>query len=139
MKKNLLIVLLIGVCVFIYFRQRDKNYYDMINAVSGATPLAISRDVPTDFSLTIDGLVKKKYKFSSSALNGFAPIRLRTREFSPEGSFLGAYAYTGIPVFNILEGIAPQKPLEAVFDQPLDILVEFSSSSGKRSVSVSMN
>ncbi|NLD37043.1 MAG: hypothetical protein GX654_09250 [Desulfatiglans sp.] len=131
MKKNIIIVLLILAAVFIYFRQENKNYYDMVNAVSGATPLAIAKDVPKGVSLVIDGLVKQEYRFSASALNGFASTRIRTREFTPDGKFLGAYAYTGIPVFNILEGIAPQKDKDALFNQPLDILVRFISSSGK--------
>ena len=130
MKKNIVIVLLIALTVFIYFRQDNKNYYDMINAVSGATPLAIARETPEGVSLTIDGLVKQEYRFNSSALNGFASTRIRTKEFSSDGKFLGAYAYTGIPVFNILEGIAPEKEADAVFNQPLDILVKFVSASG---------
>lgn len=131
MKKNIIIVLLIILTIFIYFRQEDKNYYDMINAVSGATPLAIERNVPDGVSLTIDGLVKQEYRFTASALNGFASTRVRTKEFSPEGKFFGAYAYTGIPVFNILEGIAPEKEAGAVFNQPLDILVKLISASGE--------
>lgn len=132
MKKNIVIVLLIAFAAFIYFRQENKNYYDMINAVSGATPLAISRGIPDEMSLTIDGLVKQEYNFSASALGGFASTRIRTKEFSPEGKYLGAYAYTGIPVFNILEGIAPEKKPDDVFNQPLDILVNFISSNGKK-------
>jgi hypothetical protein len=131
MKKNIIIALLIILAVFIYFRQQKKNYYDMVNAVSGATPLAIEKDVPKGVSLVIDGLVKKEYRFDASALNGFASTRIRTREFAPDGKFIGAYAYTGIPVFNILEGIAPEKGKDAVFNQPLDILVKFISASGK--------
>ena len=130
MKKNIAIVLLIILSVFIYFRQDNKNYYDMINAVSGATPLAIARDTPGGISLTIDGLVKKEYKFNASALNGFAATRIRTKEFTSDGKFLGAYAYIGIPVFNILEGIAPEKKPDALFNQPLDILIKFISASG---------
>lgn len=131
MKKNIVIVLLIALSMFIYFRQKEKNYYDMINAVSGATPLAIERDAPDWAYLTIDGLVKHKYNFTSSALNGFASTRIRTREFAPDGKYLGAYAYTGIPVFNILEGISPRKEDGAAFNQPLDILVKFISETGK--------
>ncbi len=138
MKKNIVILLLIALTVFIYFRQENKNYYDMINAVSGATPLAISRDIPDEISLTIDGLVKQEYNLSASALGGFAPTRIRTKEFSPDGKYLGAYAYTGIPAFNILEGIAPQKKPDDVFNQPLDILINFVSSTGK-TVSFSFN
>jgi hypothetical protein len=54
----------------------------MINAVSDAIPLAIARDVPEGVSLTVDGLVKKEYRFSPSALNGFATMRIRTKEFT---------------------------------------------------------
>jgi hypothetical protein len=131
MKKNIIIALLIILAVFIYFRQEKKNYFDMVNAVSGATPIAIERDVPDGVSLLIDGLVKQEYRFDASALNGFASTRIRTREFLPDGKFIGAYAYTGIPVFNILEGIAPKKEKDAIFNQPLDILVRFISASGK--------
>lgn len=131
MKKNIIIGLLVVLAIFIYIRQENKNYYDMINAVSGATPLAIARDIPDGVSLTIDGLVKQEYRFTASALNGFASTRIRTKEFSSDGKFLGAYAYAGIPVFNILEGIAPEKKADAVFKQPLDILVRFISASGK--------
>ena len=131
MKKNIIILLLILISIFIYFRQQKKNYYDMINAVSGATPLAIERDTPDGISLIIDGLVKHEYRFNASSLSGFASTRIRTREFSSDGKFLGAYAYSGIPVFNILEGIAPEKEAGALFNQPLDILVKFISASGE--------
>jgi hypothetical protein len=132
MKRNIIIAILLGLCVFIYFRQQDKNYYDMINAVSGATPLAIAVDVPDNISLTVDGLVKQEYRFSASALSGFASNRIRTREFTADGSYLGAYSYAGIPVFNILEGIAPKKPADAAFNQPQDIVVVFTAASGRR-------
>ena len=128
---------MIGVCVFLYIRQQKENYYDLL-IVSGATPLAVAEKVPEEFSLIVNGLVKKEYVFSGSALNGFATTRIRTREFSPDGKFLGAYVYLGIPIYNILEGIAPQKPGDAPFNQPLDILVTFSSASGKK-VSFSFN
>ena len=125
-------ILCILVClaaVFFSYRTAHKNYYDLIT-MTGATPLAVSEKVPSHFELTVDGMVKKTYHFSASALNGFAHTRIRTREFSPDGTFLGAYMYLGIPVFNILEGVAPQKPVGVIFDQPLDILVEFTSASG---------
>jgi hypothetical protein len=129
MKKIVLFSLIIGALVFFYIRQQNENYYDLL-LVSGATPLAIAEKVPDGFSLKVGGFVKKKYVFSGSALNGFATTRIRTREFSPDNTFLGAYIYLGIPVYNILEGIAPKKPDNAVFDQPQDILVTFSSVSG---------
>jgi hypothetical protein len=99
--------------------------------MSGATPLAVARQVPSDFHLEIDGLVKKAYRFSGNALNALATTRIRTREVSPDGEYLGAYIHVGIPVFNILEGIAPQKPDHYSFDQPLDIVVAFHSESGE--------
>ena len=129
MKITALFLLVLGVFVFLYARKQNENYYDLL-IVSGATPLAVAEKVPEAFSLTVNGLVKKEYVFSGSALNGFATTRIRTREFSPDGKFLGAYAYLGIPVYNILEGISPKKPDNAVFNQPLDILVTFTSISG---------
>lgn len=125
------VILAIGVAVFLYARKQNENYYDLL-IVSGATPLAVAEKVPETFSLTVNGLVKKEYVFSGSALNGFAATRVRTREFSPEGEFLGAYAYLGIPAYHILEGISPQKPDGAVFNQPLDMLVTFTSASGEK-------
>ncbi len=118
--------------VFIFYRQTHKDYYEYLT-MSGATPLAVAEKVPSDFSLEINGLVKKDYRFSGDALNALATTRIRTREISPEGEFLGAYIHVGIPVFNILEGIAPMKPDHFTFDQPLDILVTFHSDSGKTS------
>jgi hypothetical protein len=138
MKRNVLIGVLIVLCIFIYFRQKKKNYYDLINAVSGATPLAVNVDVPKDASLTVDGMVKQPYRFTGSALNGFAHSRIRTKEYSPAGQFLGAYIYVGIPVFNILEGIAPKKPDGSAIEQPVDMIVTVTSVSGK-AVSFSYN
>lgn len=138
MLKNILIGVLSIVCLFIFFRQENKNYYDMVNAVSGATPLAVAKDVPGHVALTVDGLVKQTYQFSGSALNGFASTRIRTIEYQADGTFTGAYIYVGIPVFHIMEGIAPQKPETANFKQPLDILVTFTSAAGK-SVDFSFN
>ena len=131
MIKKILILLVVIGSVFLYYRQTHKDYYDYLT-MSGATPLAVARRVPSTIRLTIDGLVKKKYHFSGDALNALATTRIRTREISPAGDFMGAYIHVGIPVFNILEGIAPQKPKDASFDQPLDILVTFHSHSGKK-------
>jgi len=44
----LLIAVFLVVTGFLIVRQQDRNYYDLINAVSGATPLAVARDVPGD-------------------------------------------------------------------------------------------
>jgi len=131
-KQAIFICIAAAVLAFIFYRQTHKNYYDYLT-MSGATPLAIAEIVPSDFSLEINGLVKKDYRFSGDALNALATTRIRTREISPEGIFLGAYIHLGIPVFNILEGIAPLKPDHFNFDQPLDILVTFRSDSGKTS------
>ena len=128
-KKALFVLVIIGV-VFVTCRQTHKDYYDYLT-MSGATPLAVARRVPSDIRLTIDGLVKKDYHFTGDVLNALATTRIRTREISPDGDYLGAYIHVGIPVFNILEGIAPQKPADASFDQPLDILVTFHSATGK--------
>jgi hypothetical protein len=119
-----------GLLVFLHLRWKNENYYDLV-IVSGATPLAVGEKVPAQFSLTVSGLVKKRFHFSGSALSGFAGTRIRTREFTPAGEYLGAYAYLGIPVFHILEGIAPQKPADAACSSPLDMLVTLSSASGK--------
>ena len=131
MIKKILILLVVIGSVFLYYRQTHKDYYDYLT-MSGATPLAVARRVPATIQLTIDGLVKKEYHFSGDALNALATTRIRTREISPTGDFMGAYIHVGIPVFNILEGIAPQKPTGAFFDQPLDILVTFHSAGGEK-------
>ena len=102
-----------------------------IMTVTGATPLALQESVPSGRSLTITGLVKKEYNLSSYTLNKFATTRIRTREVSPGGEYEGAYVYTGIPLYNILEGVTPKKPKTAAFDSPLDVVVIFHSASGK--------
>ncbi len=130
MIKKVIFFLIIAGAVFVTYRQTHKDYYDYLT-MSGATPLAVARRVPGNIRLTIDGWVKKEYRFTGDALNALATTRIRTREISPDGGFLGAYIHVGIPVFNILEGIAPQKPENAAFDQPLDILVTFHSTDGK--------
>ncbi len=105
-----------------------------IMAVTGATPGAVAVDVPGGFSLTVDGLVKRNYAFPAEALRAFPSSWLRTLEVSPEGEFLGSYAYTGIPLYNIMDGVAPEKPKNAAFDRPLDMLVTFTSADGKKAV-----
>ncbi len=105
-----------------------------VEALTGATPLAVEHDVPRGVTLSVNGMVKKEYRFSRRALNGMASTRLRTREVTPEGEFLGAYIYYGIPLFNILEGVAPKKPDDAPFDRPLDMIVEVVSESGTKSL-----
>ncbi|MCF8068480.1 MAG: hypothetical protein K9L30_07845 [Desulfobacterales bacterium] len=124
-------VLLAG--IIIYYYRHNKSYYDVM-IMTGATPLAIIETIPSDIFLTVNGYVKKNYQFSSSALRAFSTTRIRTKEFSDEGCFIGSYAYQGIPVFHILEGISPQKPAGASFDQPLDLMVIFTSASGEQRI-----
>jgi len=102
-----------------------------IMAVTGATPLALQESAPSGISLKITGMTKKEYDLTSYTLNKFATTRIRTREISPGGEFEGAYVYTGIPMYNILEGVTPKKPKSAAFDSPLDMVVIFNSASGK--------
>lgn len=126
-----ILVLAAVIAGLVYYRQTRKDYYDYLT-MSGATPLAVARRVPSHIRLEIDGLTKRPYRFSGDALNALAPTRIRTREISPEGDYLGAYIHVGIPVFNILEGIAPKKPEASAFDQPTDILVTFHSATGQK-------
>ncbi len=103
-----------------------------IMAVTGATPWAYNVDSPAGFTLTVDGMVKKKYLFEGKSLNALPSRWVRTREISPTGEFTGTYAYTGVSLIAILDGVAPQKPKNAAFDRPLDMLVTFTSSDGKK-------
>ena len=103
-----------------------------IMAVTGATPIAKKELVPEKNSLTVDGLVKKTYTFSGTALRALASTRLRVHEFTPEKKYRGSYFYTGLSLYHLLEGIAPKKP-EGAFDRPLDMVVVFTSRSGKKS------
>ena len=117
--------------VFITYRTAHHDYYNAIT-VTGATPKAVAKKVPADFFLTIDGMVKKTYSLPSSALRAFATARIRTKEVSTGGDFQGTYIYAGIPVFNILEGIAPAFPDESLVNTPTDFLVTFTSDSGEK-------
>lgn len=97
-----------------------KNYLDIM-AVTGATPLALSESILPDVELKFDGMVKRNYVFSSDSLRALASTRVRVQEISPEGKFLGTYAYTGIPLSNLLEGIAPS-PLDRKESSKIDRL-----------------
>ena len=129
MKKQIIALILIAFTAL----SCSKNKLEIM-AVTGATPQATDVDVPGGFALTVDGLVKRVYFFSTDALNAFPSTWLRTQEVSPSGEFLGTYAYTGIPLYNIMDGVAPEKPKTAAFDRPLDMLVTFTSSDGKKAV-----
>ncbi|NTV43606.1 MAG: hypothetical protein HGA63_09945 [Syntrophobacteraceae bacterium] len=134
MKKKLVLVgaalVVVLMLVFIGYRELHHNYYEAVT-VTGATPLALYSAVPGDFKIEVSGNVKKDYSFGSSALRAFATTRIRTKEVSPAGSFTGIFVYLGIPVYNILEGVAPAYSSEAS-DNPLDFLVTFESGEGKQ-------
>jgi hypothetical protein len=129
MKKIIILtILFLSNVLFTNAAQNDRD----VMAGTGATPVAFREKAPTNNSLKITGLVKQEYFFSGEVLNTFATIRIRTHEISKEGTVIGTYAYTGIPVIHILEGIKVKKPDKAVdFDRPLDFIVTFTSSSGK--------
>jgi hypothetical protein len=101
-----------------------------IDGMSGATPLALARSVPSGLTLTVNGEVSQEYRFGSTELSAFATTRIRTREVMGNGEYVGAYAYIGIPVIHILEGVKPEKK-SADFDRPLDMIVTITDSSGK--------
>lgn len=127
LKYSMLCIILSSIALLPGCRQNITE----IMTVTGSTPLALQESVPSGRSLTITGLVKKEYNLTSYTLNKFATTRIRTREVSPGGEFEGAYVYTGIPMYNILEGVTPKKPETAACDSPLDIVVIFHSASGK--------
>jgi hypothetical protein len=132
MKQQLFATLLLAASVF--FTANCGGNYGEIMAITGATPLAIKESAPGGLTLNVSGMVKREYRFTSKSLNAFAPTRIRTMEVSSGGEFEGAYAYIGVPVFNILEGIEPVKPKDAAFDRPLDMIVTFTSRTGKKAV-----
>lgn len=110
-----------------------KTGGDSLDAFSGATPLALSREVPQGLSLKIDGDVKQEYRLTSRSFRLLAPMRIRTPEVNSSGEIVGTYIYTGIPVLYILEGVVPKKEANAAFDRPLDMMVTFSSTGGQSS------
>ena len=123
----------LAIAVFVVYRTAHHDYYNAIT-VTGATPLAVAEKVPSGVSLEVTGRVKKDYRFTTSSLRAFATTRIRTIELSPEGEFLGAYIYVGIPVFNILEGVAPWFPEGSARNFPTDFLVTVVSESGDKAV-----
>ncbi|MCP4214031.1 MAG: hypothetical protein GY765_05200 [bacterium] len=135
MKKLLLIsvaVLLTGLLLWDLSKYWHK--IEVIDAFSGATPIALQRDVPDGLELRIEGKVKKHYTLGSAGFRLLAPTRVRTREVSPDGELLGSYIYNGVPLLYILEGVAPLKTKEDAFNRPLDMMVVFHSASGKKVV-----
>ncbi len=135
MNKKYIALIASCIAVFIigaYACCSSRNYHKII-VVTGATPLALKQDADKDISLEVSGNTKKVYRFDEDSLNAFASVYIRTREVAPNGDFEGTYRYTGVQVLNILEGIAPEKPKDAPFDRPLDMVVTFVSSTGKQS------
>jgi len=124
--------MLVLAAAFILWDLATHRHY--IDAFSGATPVAVVKNIPENLSLKVDGKVKQEYLFSAPALRLLSKIRIRVPEMSPQGEILGAYIYYGIPVIHIMEGVAPLKDETDAFDRPLDMVVIFTSSSGKRSV-----
>ncbi len=108
-----------------------KTDAETVDAVTGATPLALARSVPSNLALTVNGEVDREYKFESADLSTLATTRIRTREVTSDGEYVGAYAYVGIPVVHILEGVKPKKVNGADFDRPLDMIVTMTDSAGK--------
>lgn len=102
-----------------------------VDGISGATPLAVARSVPPNLLLTIVGEVNQEYRFDSAALGAFATTRTRTREVTDDREYIGAYAYIGIPVIHILEGVKPKKKT-GDFDRPLDMIVTITNSREKK-------
>ncbi|MBN1635372.1 MAG: hypothetical protein JW920_02590 [Deltaproteobacteria bacterium] len=131
LKYVLIYILALAVAVFIIYRTAHHDYYNAVT-VTGATPLAVAQSVPKGYALRVDGRVKNPYHFSTSALRAFATTRIRTKELNSEGVFEGTYMYIGIPVYNILEGVAPAYPEDAALKMPTDMLVTFTSRSGEK-------
>ncbi|MCK5055301.1 MAG: hypothetical protein KAT34_01490 [Candidatus Aminicenantes bacterium] len=123
-----IIILIFGLVLLNVIKKKNG-----VDTYSGATPVALERKAPEGLSLTIDGKVKQTYRFTGESFQRMANIRIRTPEVSPGGEILGAYIYTGIPVLYIMEGIVAEKKESDVFDRPLDMVVIFTSYSGKTS------
>ncbi|MBN2040378.1 MAG: hypothetical protein JW864_10070 [Spirochaetes bacterium] len=133
-KLFIILIILLAVIFIVTFIPQLLTQISKIDimSVTGATPVALYEKIPGNITLKVTGELKKDYSFTTRTLNGFAATRIRTQEVSPEGSLVGTYAYLGIPVLHILEGIAPKSPEDKeIFDRPLDMLVTFISSSGK--------
>jgi len=103
------------------------------DGVSSATCPAIQEVIPSGLSIRIFGKVKNEYNLNSKYLSKLSTIRIRTREVSSKGKILGAYIYHGIPLYFLMDGIAPHKNGNDLFDRPLDIMVTFISKSGETS------
>ncbi len=100
------------------------------DSISSATCPAIKKEIPEKFSIRVTGKVKKEYLLSREYLSTLSSVRIRTKEMTPDGKVMGAYFYQGIPLYFILDGIAPKKDKNDSFDRPLDIVITFISESG---------
>jgi len=101
------------------------------DAVSSATCPAVKGQIPASWSLKVTGKAKHEYRLTSGYLSTLSTVRVRTIEISPGGKVMGAYYYQGIPLYFILDGIAPEKDGSDRFDRPLDMVVTLISSSGE--------
>lgn len=109
----------------------SKN--DRTDALSSATCVAKKKSIPSELSIKIFGKVEKKYNLNAEYLSNMSTVRIRAREVGSDGKISGVYIYYGIPLYFLLDGIAPLKNKNDIFDRPLDIIVTFISESGKTS------
>lgn len=110
------------------------TYGRFIDAFSGATPSALHYPPPDGLTLLVDGRLERPWTVTSRSLRLLAPVRVRTREVTPDGHIMGSYAYTGVPVMHILAGVDPRPLSIDPDDRPLDMLVVFESRDGKHSL-----
>lgn len=103
-----------------------------VDAVSSASTSAYWREPSDDVFIRIDGMVQQPAAYNGGSLRMLARSRIRMHEITPKKEILGTYIYTGIPVLYLLEATAPKKPVNAAFNRPLDMIVVFTSASGKR-------
>ncbi len=107
--------------------------FDYIDAFSGATPKAIAGKVPGGIEVKVKAFAGREYQFNSSTFRLLSKTRVRTREIEADGSVVGSYAYEGVPLGILLEGVDPDKSSTAPFDRPTDVVVIVKSASGKSS------
>lgn len=129
----LILVAMTLVAAFAVFLLRNPAAHEknQIDAFSGATPIALEKDVPNGLSLAVNGRVKQIYQLDSPAFRWMAKTRIRIPEVTPDGRIMGAYIYTGVPLLHILEGVVPEKNKNDAFDRPLDMIVSATSANGQ--------
>mgnify|MGYP000228345866 CR=1 FL=1 len=125
---------MVGVAALVFLAWDLFTYGRFIDAFSGATPSALHYPPPDGLEILVDGQVQRTWKVTSRSLRLLAPVRVRTREVTPDGRIMGSYAYTGVPVMHILAGVDPRPLSIDPDDRPLDMLVVFASRDGKCSV-----